>query len=152
MSLFTDFELIVSEDIKNKASQQDKDLLRLPENHEAWKECLLNIIKTVSDKIGTLQTEIDQLRSMYSGFDIDPAASLEEQKEKAARFRFYAEKRLAEVDRLITLGAPADPSLSLATFLREAIVAHRSWHRERGLVNSEGDDCLYAALDGEWKF
>jgi hypothetical protein len=152
MNLSDDFELIVSEDIKNKASQQDKDLLRLPDNHEAWKECLLNIIKTVSDKIDVLQSEINQLRSMYSGFDIDPAASLEEQKEKATRFRFYAEKRLAEVDRLITLGEPSDPSLSLATFLREAIVAHRDWHTRRGLVNSEGDDYLYAALDGEWRF
>lgn len=146
------FEIIVSEDIKNKASQQDKDFLRLPENHLEWKQCLINIIQTVSEKIESLDADIESLRSAYSDFSIDPAAGLDDQREKSKRFRFYAEKRLAEVDRLISLGKDSDPSLSLATFLRDAIIAHRKWNSEHGLINSKGDDYLYAALDGEWKF
>lgn len=152
MIALENFEIVVSEDIKNKASQQDRDLLRLPENHERWRECLVNIIETVSFKIGELDKEISAIRSSYSGFITDPAAGLEDQREKSKRFRFYAEKRLAEVDRLMALGQPVDPSLSLATFLRDAIIAHKRWHEDNGLVNSEGDDCLYAALDGVWKF
>jgi hypothetical protein len=152
MSQINNFAMIVSEDIKNNASQQDKDFLRLPENLQLWKDCLLEIISTVSEKISELETDINSLRAAYPDFVTDPAAGMEDQKTKSERFRFYAEKRLAEVDRLMTLGQPADPSLSLATFLREAIIAHRKWHEDNGLVNSEGDDCLYAALDGEWKF
>ena len=152
MDALKDFEIVVSEDIKNKASQQDRDLLRLPENHDRWRECLVNIIETVSFKISELDAEISAIRSSYSDFITDPAAGLEDQREKSKRFRFYAEKRLAEVDRLMALGQPADPSLSLATFLRDAIIAHKRWHEDNGLVNSEGDDCLYAALDGVWKF
>jgi hypothetical protein len=146
------FELLVSEDVKNKLDQHDKDFLRLPENRVQWRDCLLTIIDTVTKKIDSLQEEINRLRETYSGFVTDPAASLDEQKDKAVRFRFYAEKRLAEADRLLALGDDVDPSLSLATFLRDAIIAHRQWHVDKGLVNSEGDDCLYAALDGEWKF
>ena len=152
MSQLNNFAIIVSEDIKNNCSQQDKDFLRLPENLQLWKECLLEIISTVSGKISELEADINSLRASYPDFVTDPAAGMEDKKTKSERFRFYAEKRLAEVDRLVTLGEPADPSLSLATFLRDAIIAHKRWHEDNDLVNSEGDDCLYAALDGVWKF
>ena len=33
-----EFALMVSEDIKNKADQMTKDLLRSPENRERWKK------------------------------------------------------------------------------------------------------------------
>lgn len=146
------FELLVSEDVKNKLAQHDKDFLRLPENRVKWRDCLLTIIDTVTTKIDSLEEEITRLRNTYSDFVVDPAASLDEQRDKAVRFRFYAEKRLAEADRLLALGEDADPSLSLATFLRDAIMAHRQWHADEGMESTEGDDCLYAALDGEWKF
>ena len=146
------FELLVSEDVKNKLDQHDKELLRLPENRLQWRDCLLTIIDTVTKKIDSLQEEISRLRETYSGFVTDPAAGLEEQKDKAVRFRFYAEKRLAEADRLLALGDEVDPSISLATFLRDAIISHRKWNEDNGVKLSEGDECLYAALDGEWKF
>lgn len=152
MSQTNNFAIIVSEDIKNNVSQHDRDFLRLPENLEKWKECLFNIIVTVSQKITLLETDINSLRSAYPDFSVDPAAGMEDQKTKSERFRFYAEKRLAEVDRLTALGLPADPSLSLATFLRDAIIAHKEWHVSNSLVNSDADYCLYAALDGVWKF
>ena len=152
MSQMHNFAIIVSEDIKNNASQHDRDFIRLPENLTIWKDCLLEIISTVAEKINELERDIKSLRSTYPDFVTDPAAGMEDQKRKSERFRFYAEKRLAEVDRLAALGQPGDPSLSLATFLRDAIAAHKQWHVSNGLVNSDADYCLYAALDGVWKF
>ena len=146
------FEIIVSEDIKNKASDSDKDFLRLPENWELWRESLLYIIETVTEKISELEKEIHELRKAYPDFTVDPAALSASQLEKSMRFRFHAEKRLAEVDRLIHLGKDENRDDSLLTFLRDAIAAHKKWNEDNGVVNSEGDDCLYAALDGEWKF
>ena len=152
MSQMHNFAIIVSEDIKNSASQHDRDFIRLPENLSMWKDCLLEIISTVSDKINELERDIKSLRSSYPDFVTDPAAGMEDQKSKSERFRFYAEKRLAEVERLTALGQPADPSLSLATFLRDAILAHKQLIESNDLSTSAADDCLYAALDGVWKF
>lgn len=151
MTDVNNFAIIVSEDIKNKTSQHEKDMLRLPENHEKWRSCLIDIIETVSNKISELDADILSLRESYSDFVSDPAAGLEDQKEKSKRFRFYAEKRLAEVDRLISLGESDDKSLSLATFLREAISRHKKIVIESGCP-SAADIALWSALDGEWKF
>lgn len=148
----TEFALLVSEDIKNKIDQKSKDFLRLEENREHWRDCILRIIATVSSKINDLEKEITDLRRSYEGFSVDPAASLSNQLEKSKRFRFHAEKRLAEVDRLLAIEEGPDPSVSLATFLRDAIIAHRLWHENADLVPSEGDECLYKALNGEWAF
>lgn len=148
----TDFALLVSEDVKNKLDQKSKDFLRLEENREEWRKCIMTIISTVTEKINQLSAEVSALRSEYAGFIIDPAEALEAKLDKAKRFRFHAEKRLVEIDRLTMLGQESDPSLSLATFLRDAIEAHRQWHIDNDLVPSEGDDSLYAALDGVWGF
>jgi len=148
----TDFEVLVSEDIKNKVDQKLMDYLRLEENRDRWRHSLCRILSAVNENIRLLEEDAAALRASYSDFTIDPAASIEAKLEKSKRFRFHAEKRLAEIDRMTALGQDDDPSLSLATFLRDAIKAHRQWHVDNGLVNSEGDDLLYAALDGVWGF
>ena len=75
-----------------------------------------------------------------------------ERKTKANRFRFHAEKKLAEVDRIIRLGHEPDPDTKLIHFLRDAILAHKQWHVDNQLVPSEGDERLYKALEGKWDF
>lgn len=144
-----DFATLVSEDIKGKADQRARDYLRLPENHEEWRQCLLTIIDNVSVKISQLQEEVTGVRSTYSDFNTDPAESLQQTLDRARRFRFYAEKRLAEVDRLVRLGEDADPEISLAAFLKEAIEQHRSAKLNAG---DDYDHALWSALQGEWAF
>lgn len=148
MNAMKDFALLVSEDIKNKLDSQSRDLLRLPENREMWRECLLEIIATVSDTISGLDSDITHLRESYPDFVVDPAASIEEQKAKASRFRFHAEKRLAEVDRLIALGENVDPNLSLAAFLRDSIIEHKDLTEKLGSDPTEADKRLWARLNG----
>ena len=43
-----EFALMVSEDIKNRADQMTKDILRSPDNRERWKQTLIKIIKNIS--------------------------------------------------------------------------------------------------------
>lgn len=145
-----DFALMVSEDIKNKADQKTKDFLRLRENWDDWRSCILTIIETVTEKISALQLEAAQLRETYSDFINDPAASISSQIEKSERFRFHAEKRLAEVDRLIHLDADHDPNVSLATFLRDAIIMHKKLKEPHN--QDSIDEFLWDAIDGKWSF
>lgn len=146
-----DFALMVSEDIKNKADQKTKDYLRLKENWNQWRDCIITIVETVTDKIETLNSEARQLRETYSDFINDPAASISAQIEKSERFRFHAEKRLAEVDRLIMLDGDHDPNVSLATFLRDAIMTHQQLKKNIDMYDTF-DIMLWDAVDGKWSF
>lgn len=152
MGRMKEFELIVSEDIKGKGSQADKDFIRLPENWHSWKEALIVIIETVSNKIEELQKEIDQIREGYDDFETDPAASLEQNKEKAVRFRFHAEKRLAEVDRLIRLGEAPNEENKLVYFLRDAIITHKHIKEENNESITDTDQALWKTIQGKWSF
>tara|TARA_Y100000004_G_scaffold111107_1_gene124725 strand:+ start:9084 stop:9539 length:456 start_codon:yes stop_codon:yes gene_type:complete len=150
MGRMKDFEILVSEDIKNKTSAKDKEYLF--EHKEVWRDSLLMIIETVSEQIEQLDKEIKDLRDNYPDFDADPASSTNEKRIKANRFRFHAEKKLAEVDRMILLGHEPDPDTKLIHFLRDAILAHKQWHLDNELVPSEGDERLYKVLEGKWDF
>jgi hypothetical protein len=152
MGRMKEFEIIVSEDIKGKGSQADKDFIRLPENWHTWKESLIVIIETVSAKIEELEGEIAEIRSSHPDFDSDPAASLEQHREKAARFRFHAEKRLAEVDRLIRLGEEPNEENKLVYFLRDAIITHKRIKEEKNEEISETDKALWNSVQGRWSF
>ena len=72
MSQNDNFAMLVSEDIKNNASQQDKDFLRLPENQLKWRDALITIVETVTAKITSLDEEIARLRGTYTTFTIAP--------------------------------------------------------------------------------
>ena len=52
-----EFALMVSEDIKNRADQMTKDLLRSPDNRERWKQTLIKIIKNVETRLDGLNKE-----------------------------------------------------------------------------------------------
>jgi len=146
-----EFAFMVSEDIKNKADVKTQEFLRLPSNWNAWKHCIEIIIANVNNRIERMNDDVKQLREIYSDFAADPAESTIRNIEKAERFRFHAEKRLVEVDRLIKLNSQGDSNLSLATFLRDAIELHRNIKQEAG-VWDETDTKLWEALYGEWGF
>ena len=151
MTDYKSFSMIVSEDIKNRADRSSRELLRLPENREKWRQCVVEIIKAVDKKIEVLNEEMNNLRRIYSDFKVDPSGRIDSQIEKAERFRFHAEKKLAEVDRLIKLDADIDPELSLATFLRDAIKFHMQIKRDNNTF--DGVDCmLWESLEGKWSF
>ena len=146
-----EFALMVSEDIKNKADQMTKDLLRSPENRERWKKTLINIIKNVETRLEGLNKEAIVLRSTYPDFEADPAASIAKVIEKSERFKFHAEKKLAEVDRMLFLEND-DPDSKLSSFLKDAILMHKKLKLQYKRPVDPADIGLWDAVDGKWTF
>jgi hypothetical protein len=146
-----EFALMVSEDIKNKADQTTKDLLRDPDNRERWRATLIKIINNVETRLDTLNKEAISLRSNYPDFENDPAESIAKVIEKSERFRFHAEKKLAEVDRLLFLKTE-DPDSKLSGFLRDAILMHKKLKLQYKRPVDPADVGLWDAIDGKWTF
>ena len=147
-----DFAMMVSEDIKGKSNQITKDMLRDPSNQERWRDNLLEILKKVNVQIHDMKKEIVEtdLRYENEGFEFDPSYSTKSKLEKAERFRFHTEKRLAEADRLIALGVSTE-DMKLSSFLRACIEEHKRLKEE---VNSHDDidKNLWEGLKGKWSY
>ena len=146
-----EFALMVSEDIKNRADQMTKDLLRSPDNRERWKQTLVKIIKNVETRLDGLNKEAMALRNTYPDFETDPAGSIAKVIEKSERFRFHAEKKLAEVDRLLFLETE-DPDSKLSSFLKDAILMHKKLKLQYKCPVDPADIGLWDAVDGKWTF
>lgn len=146
-----EFALMVSEDIKNRADQTTKDILRDKDNRGRWKETLIKIIKNVDERIDYLSKEAIALRATYPEFESDPAASLASTIEKSERFKFHAEKKLAEVDRLLFL-KEEDPDSKLSGFLKDAILMHKKLKLQYKRPIDAADTSLWEAIDGKWNF
>lgn len=148
----TDFAMMVSEDIKGKADQLTRDMLRDPSNHNRWRDNLIQIIDKVNDQITELNTNITSIEQIYAdqGFTHDPAESTRNKLEKAERFRYHAEKRLAEVDRLMSMGQVSE-DMKLSSFLRSAIEEHMRLKTEHG-NHDDIDESLWVSLQGKWAY
>lgn len=147
-----DFAMMVSEDIKGKADNVVRDLLREPSNRERWKQNLSAIIEKVNTQIQELSQEINSIENSYKSFDFnsDPAYSTRNKLERAERFRYHAEKRLAEVDRLMSMGDVSE-DMKLASFLRMAIERHMELKTSKE-AHDEIDESLWSCLTGAWGF
>ena len=146
-----EFALMVSEDIKGKSDSVTHDLLRSQEHREQWRESLIAIINNVNDQIKELTAEADHLRNIYNeDFVTDPAESISAKIDKAERFRYHAEKRLAEADRLISVGA-VSKDMKLSSFLKDAIVEHMRLKKGNNSYDKT-DRQLWEAINGKWSF
>lgn len=154
------FARLVAEDVKNRVTHEQRDYLRLPENRERWRRGLVALIENLNDQIGDLERAEDRETKKYASLGkdgkrllLESQMSFEERKKKVSRFRFYVEQRLAEVDRMTALGDEAlEGDIRLASFLRKAIEAHRSFMVEWDMEATDIDEALWAALEGEWRF
>ena len=146
-----EFALMVSEDIKNKSDQVTKDILRSEENRERWRATLITIINNVETRIEYLNKEALALRHSYPDFDTDPAASIAQTIEKSERFKFHAEKKLAEVDRMIYL-KQENPDSKLSSFLKDAILMHKRLKQQYKRPIDPADVALWDSIDGKWTF
>jgi hypothetical protein len=145
------FALMVSEDIKNKADQTTKDILRSKDNRDRWRQALIKIISNVEKRVDYLSKEAMSLRHNYPNFEDDPAGSIAKTIEKSERFKFHAEKKLAEVDRLIFL-KEENPDAKLSGFLKDAILMHKQLKQSYKRPADHADVALWNAIDGKWTF
>jgi hypothetical protein len=154
------FARLVSEDVKNRVTTQQREYLRLPDNWGRWREALNEIASNLADQLKDLDGQERQATERFSTMGttgaamlVEAQATIAEKRERIERFNFYVEQRLAEVDRLEALGAEELPSdLKLAEFLSRAIEEHRRILGMSDLNPTELDEALWAALDGHWNF
>jgi len=154
------FARVVAEDVKNRATQPQKEYLQLPENWSRWQRALKTLETNLNDQLGSIYTyEQEQIKTGKAlGSDgvkliAEATAEFEARRKKIERFKFHVTNRLDEVTRMIAIGGEAvDERLKAVDFLRRAIEKHRSMMTSYDLEPTPIDGALWAALDGRWEF
>lgn len=154
------FARLVAEDVKNKATREQKAYLALPENWTRWQRALKALIGNLNSQRDTiLQSEketIERYRDLGDeGIKIitELNASFEDRRKKIERFTYYVEQKYDEVTRMIaTSGEEVEARVGMIDFYRKAIMKHRELMFEYELDATSIDEALWDALDGKWNF
>jgi hypothetical protein len=154
------FARVVAEDVKNRASDAQRDYLMLPENWSKWQRALKTLEANLADQLVSIQEhEMGQIATYKAlGKDgiklvAEAAAEFESRRKKIERFKFHVTNRLDEVSRMIAMGTDAvDERLKTVDFLRRAIEQHRTMMTSYDLEPTPIDVALWATLDGRWEF
>lgn len=154
------FARLVAEEIKNNASDEQRDYLRLPENWSRWHRAVqalennLDIqLKLIHEKNQEEVARYQQLGEDGIRLIAETTAESDNRRKKIERFKFHVTSRLDEVARMIALGTDAvEERLKTVEFLRKAIESHRNKMREYEMEATPIDIALWASLDGRWDF
>jgi hypothetical protein len=154
------FAQMVAEEVKNKLSPMQRELLTQMENWERWKDHLIALIENLDDQISDIdrdnQADIDRFNSLGRDGKIlaqEASRAYEARKKKILRFRFHVNKRLDDVSAMIETGeTPESNGFQEMETLRKAIIKHRALLREFDLEETSIDRALWATLDNEWLF
>ena len=154
------FARLVSEEVKNKISSVQKQILLEPENWHRWKDGLLLLIENLEIQIEGIKDDADSDAERYlsmgrSGERLASEAAREYQHriKKIDRFKFYVNHRLDEVMTMIETGETvSSDGWGRAAFLENAIIKHKNLLREYDLEDTSIDRALWAAISGKWEF
>lgn len=154
------FARMVSDDVKNRISSAEKQMLLQPENWGRWKEALLILVENLDRQIESLTSDADADAERYSsmgrsGERLASAAARDYQFriKKIDRFKFHVNRRLDEVMVMIETGnTKEEDGWERAAFLENAIFKHRALLREFELEDTAVDRALWGALEGKWDF
>lgn len=156
----TNFARLVAEDVKNKATPEQEELLRSPENRERWRRSLLDLIDDlnlqIDDLDSSLETDIARYKKLGKSANdliVKTQIAYDDRTNKIKRFRFYVEQRLVEVERLLALGTTEYAAQdTMLTMLQRAITTHETLSTSFDFEPHEIDVALWASLDGRWLF
>jgi hypothetical protein len=154
------FAQMVAEEVKNKLSPIQRDILLERGNWERWKEHLVVLVENLDDQISDIemdnQADLDRFNSMGRDGRIlaqEASRAYEARKKKILRFKFHVKKRLDEVTAMLDTGqAPESNGWQETERLKRAIIKHRSMLKEFDLEETAIDRALWAVLDDEWLF
>jgi len=155
------FAKMVADDVKNQISREQREFLLEKENWLRWKEALLSLLENLGEQIEDidLDEEADKQRFEDLGREgkvlmAEASRVYAERKKKISRFKFYVDKKLDQVVKMIDTGtrmeSPSAPSE--ADTLRRAIIKHRAMLREYDLEDTAIDRALWATLENKWLF
>jgi hypothetical protein len=160
-----EFARLVSEDVKNKLSSRQKQILMEEQNWSRWQRALLLLIENLKEQIENLEADEEADRNRFSSMGEDGEVLLREsefayttRKTKISRFMFHVNRRLDDVTKLIETGNSshiANERISASTdvnFYRKAIAKHRALLNEYDLEATEIDRALWKTLENQWVF
>lgn len=156
-----EFARLVSEDVKNKVSSRQRQILLHPENWTRWQRALMLLIENLENQIEDIEADMRADNERFGAMGEDGAVLLEEseyayksRKMKIERFKFHVNRRLDDVTVMIETGTPEHAKIvnGDANFYRMAIAKHRALLEEYDLEATQIDRALWRALDHEWAF
>jgi hypothetical protein len=160
-----EFARLVSEDVKNKVSSRQRQVLLDPHNWNRWQRALVILIDNLENQIADIEADQDSDRKRFGSMGEDGAVLLQEsefayqtRKTKIDRFKFHVNRRLDDVMKMIETGASDHVSRDVLTvnsdanFYRKAIAKHKALLDEFDLEATEIDRALWRALNNEWAF
>lgn len=154
------FARLVAEEIKNNASEQQREYLRLPENWSRWHRAIKALSDNLDNQLKFIHERNQQEIARYSelgeeGITLIAEASAESdnRRKKIERFKFHVTSRLDEVSRMIALGTDAvEERLKTVEFLRKSIERHQELMAHYDMEATPIDIALWSTLDGRWNF
>lgn len=153
------FAKLVAEEVKNRASRENRAYLLQKENWGRWQKALHSLINNLNEQISDIEADIVADTDRYSQIEegtvllSSALASYESRLKKIQRFRFHVESRLNQVDKMIETGVePEDEPLALLILLQKSIRRHKELMYEFDMENTAVDRALWASLDGKWLF
>ena len=149
------FVRLVAEDVKNRASETQRDYLHLVEHRERWKRSLISLVGNLDEQIESLNSDKDLDVERYSSFGddgkillVEAVSSYDARLSKIERFKFYVNKRLDYVASL----SEDTSTTNRIEFLEAAIIKHKELMDQFDMEYTKIDFALWSALDGEWVF
>lgn len=167
MSYISDdeFARLVSEDVKNKVSSRQRQVLLDPQNWNRWQRALVMLVENLDNQIADIEADQEADKKRFGSMGEDGEVLLQEsefayktRKTKIERFRFHVNRRLDDVTKMLETGASDHVRRDVLTvnsdanFYRKAIAKHRALLDEYDLEATEIDRALWRALDNEWAF
>ena len=139
------FARVVAEDVKNRATQPQKEYLKLPENWDRWQRSLATLETNLNDQLASIHNSERKQIDTYQALGTDGAkliveATIEQEarRKKIERFKFHVTSKIDEVTRLIVTGGE--------------IEQHYSMMVSCDFEPTPIDSALWAALEGHWEF
>lgn len=153
------FARLVAEEVKNKISRSQREILMQKENWDKWKRALNALVETLNDQLDGLNEDEDADRERYSALGTDGARLLaesmseyESRRSRIQRFLFHVERRLDEVEGMIRTGQVYNDPSKNALLYENAIKKHKAMIEEYDIEPTPVDLALWEALNGTWAF
>lgn len=152
------FAHLVAEDVKNRLSPLQRQVLMQSENWDRWQRALLALVENLDDQIDRLEEskENDNARFRAIGSTRLMKTAEEEYRlriSRVERFKFHVNRRLDEVTTMIETGKVFDSNgWPQVEFLKRAIATHREMMRKHDMEPTPIDQALWSALIDKWEF
>lgn len=152
------FAYLVAEEVKNKLSPSQRNVLLEKENWHNWQRCLITLVQNLEEQIADINEDAnaDDIRFGQLGsrrLQTEARNTYNNRRHKIERFKFHVNKRLDQVTAMIETGsAVKSDGWEQVEFLRNAISTHRQMLNKHDMEATPIDEALWASLGNKWEF